>query len=181
MRFLRESDTWIPPEIGLYFSHHITQEDFKMMYRMSLILALILSLLLIGCASQQIESREPKEPLHGTWENRDYAKPVHDPEEAAFNIIYPSQIVFTPDGKFTPRGVLAQALGVTPYRITSKWTDSEGNLWYKVVIKFEGEVYLLIKVDSSNKILELSTSPDDYPTEIDMKRHPTDRIYYRKK
>lgn len=58
--------------------------------------------------------------------------------------------------------------------ITDKWTDSEGNIWYKYVdtlsfyagIKRTTPRYCLAKIDKSGNILERVVSGIDYPAEL---------------
>ena len=56
------------------------------------------------------------------------------------------------------------------YSITEKWTDVEGNVWYKV--KWEDmhtgyDGFGLCKISDSGNTIEQSFSTDDYPAKID--------------
>jgi len=61
------------------------------------------------------------------------------------------------------------------YTITDKWTDSEGNIWYKAIITYRASsavettnpFYTLAKISNAGKILETVKHGYDYPTELD--------------
>ena len=143
-----------------------------MMYRVSLILALIFSLLLIGCASQQYVPKEDEE-LYGTWVNTDYSGAYFEEQKI---VIYADKI---------EKHSLA-SIDIPPekgkHTIIDKWTDSEGNILYKR--KAEG-VYMWFELDKISRdgtTLEVVYSFvfDKYPTEIDP-NHKDYRIYHRQK
>ena len=143
-----------------------------MMYRVSLILALIFSLLLIGCASQQYVPKEDEE-LYGTWVNTDYSGAYFEEQK----------IVISAD-KIEKHSL--SSIDIPPekgkHTIIDKWTDSEGNILYKR--KAEG-VYMWFELDKISRdgtTLEVVYSFvfDKYPTEIDP-NHKDYRIYHRQK
>ena len=63
------------------------------MYRVSLMLALVVAFVLIGCASQQYVPKENEE-IYGTWANKDY--PSH--ENKAYPLHGVQKIICSPDG-----------------------------------------------------------------------------------
>ena len=64
--------------------------------------------------------------------------------------------------------------------ITDKWTDSEGNIWYKVMwVMFDQKGYELDKISNSGKTREYVYSYSKYPTKIDPE-NATYHIYHRK-
>jgi hypothetical protein len=70
--------------------------------------------------------------------------------------------------------------GYGPYSIEDKWTDENGNIWYKIEYvtgAFE-ILYDLIKISDSNKTMEIMHGRVGYATEIDPESVKY-RIYYR--
>jgi len=66
------------------------------------------------------------------------------------------------------------------YTIKDKWTDSEGNIWYKETFVVYGQkFYELDKISNSGKTLEFQYSTSKYPTKIDPENGRY-RIYHRK-
>jgi len=72
------------------------------------------------------------------------------------------------------------------YTIDDKWTDSNGNVCYKVEALYAGyeaspgRFYLLMKISDSNRVLEFMVGRVEYYDEIDPTNVPyTYRIYYR--
>ena len=68
------------------------------------------------------------------------------------------------------------------FTIKDKWTDTEGNIWYKVIIYRGGqdiEIYELNKISNFGNTLETMMSTNEWPTEIDP-NHPlyTYILYY---
>ena len=60
------------------------------------------------------------------------------------------------------------------FTIKDKWTDTEGNIWYKVIIYRGGsdiEIYELNKISNFGNTLEIMTTTNEWPTEIDP-NHP---------
>jgi hypothetical protein len=115
------------------------------------------------------------EELYGTWVNEDYSGGLFGMRKRS---IHPDRtwevFNFATDTTSGWRGTVT---------ITDKWTDSEGNIWYKTYLERadrEGiEDYRLCKISSSGSAYEYVTSHVDYPTEMDS-GHYTYRIYYRK-
>jgi hypothetical protein len=99
------------------------------------------------------------EELCGTWVNTGYD-----------NSHKSMRVIFNPDGKFekfrNANSKFPQVEGT--YKITEKWTDSEGNIFYKFQQndQYEREWKHLCKISKSGKILEFVYGNDEYPTEV---------------
>jgi hypothetical protein len=98
--------------------------------------------------------------LCGSWINVDYKNHFQKPVK----------VIFNPDGKFekyrNADSKFPQWEGT--YKITEKWTDSEGNIFYKFQQKdqLERDWKHLCKISNSGKILEFVYGNDEYPTEV---------------
>jgi hypothetical protein len=120
------------------------------------------------------------EDIWGTWVNTEQPKgKYHHVAEKR---------VFSPDGMFKfyyyESSQSPEFEGT--YAITERWTDSEGNIWYKMratgkSIKYRDKVewYLLSRISDSGKTLEYVYHPLDYHKKLDP-NHPSYRILYRK-
>ena len=114
---------------------------------------------------------EDNEELYGTWVNMDYKPNAH-----------PRQKVISYPGEWAAYGSAESetATETGTHKITDKWTDSEGNIWYKCEVSFTiQKVYELDKISNSGKTWEFVFSYSKYPTKID----PGDaeyHIYHRK-
>lgn len=79
-------------------------------------------------------------------------------------------------------------VNVANYVITSKRTDSEGNVWYKQTWSLtgtydwdvKGKKFVLAKVSSDKQTLEIAINDSDYPTNVDPNSSGY-LIYYRQK
>jgi hypothetical protein len=122
----------------------------------------------------------PNEELYGTWTN----------EQNSGDIYHPQKMVVTPD-RYTLYYKISDSVPCmdNTWRIVSKWTDSEGNVWYKIfgggIGNWEGHNWLeLDKLSKSGTVWERALSPVRdfdprfYPREIDP-NHPYYRILYR--
>jgi hypothetical protein len=133
---------------------------------------LLISIMLLSAVSMLHAANT--EEYWGTWVNREYdAYPSK-----------PAMFILTPDGKFAEYGKESDAgpLFTGTITIKEKWTDSEGNIWYKVAFSpdfFAITVYRLMKLSNSGKTLEEIWSPSQVPTEIDP-NSPNYGIRYRK-
>ena len=132
---------------------------------------LVLLAFTLGYAEEK-KAYVPKhdEEVYGPWVNTDYPGGWQQCQKV---INYPEQFeLFNKPTDKTPayRG---------PYTIIDKWTDSEGNIWYKSRALCAYGIYLLQKISSSGSIYEYVSSDSDYPTEIDTNDR-TYHIYYRK-
>jgi hypothetical protein len=144
---------------------------------MKSLLALILCLVLVAISGSALAGgyRKPyfatdKEELYGTWVNKDY-------------VMYKQKIIFHPHGmqEFFSSAAQKTVIRKARYLITRKWSDPEGNIWYKShwVYSYPIEGFDLIKISNSGKTLEFVFDYHEYPTKID----PEDdyyRIYYCK-
>ena len=151
--------------------------------RRLLSILILVSALLIAISSYASGKKayiaKEDEELYGIWINTDYNERDH-----------PVKFIIKPDG--TEEGYAkidsTHSYYHLEYIITDKWTDSEGNIWYKVFYsilwygssKDTEPLYLLSKIDKSGNILETVRSGIDYPTELgpDVLLY-TYTIYYR--
>ena len=127
-----------------------------------------------------------KEELHGTWINEEYkgstppfGKLVHNPD-GTWEFFRKEAAPWETDVEVLEGGWIGGGFGT--YTIEDEWTDSDGNVWYKVEAVIGGleKFYLLMKISDSNRVLEYMVDGVDYREEID----PTDvpyhyRILYR--
>ena len=101
------------------------------------------------------------EELYGTWVNEDYNS---SSKYAIFE--------WKADGTFI---VYRKTTDEIPfedgtYTITDKWTESNGDIWYKTtwdIYYFGRSGYMLICISNSGSTLESANSFSDYPTQID--------------
>ncbi len=109
------------------------------------------------------------EELDGTWVNMD--------ADAG-----PPQKIISYPGRFEVFGSAESktAMVTGSFWITDKWTDSEGNIWYKTeFVEFGKKNYELSKISNSGKTWEFVYSSSKYPTKIDPE-NATYSIYHRK-
>jgi hypothetical protein len=124
---------------------------------MNRLLALALTVVVLALTNDVLAGSEE---LCGTWINMDYD-----------NISKrPTRVIFKPDGKFEMFRTADATIpgGKGTYKITEKWTDSAGNIFYKYLLlaNYGVEYKLLCKLSKSGKILEYMQGFDEYPTEI---------------
>ena len=146
------------------------------------ILILVLAVLIIAgsCATgKKAYVVQEDEELFGTWINPDYDEKM----QAA-------KFVYKPDGKVLhyPTRSDTKERWEANFTITDKWTDPDGDIWYKWVetegtgggFSGSGERYFIAKISRSGKAIECSFSGYDYPPEVnpDNLRYNY-RIYYR--
>jgi hypothetical protein len=133
-----------------------------------LALAFIVAIVVfLGNAVAEEKAYVPKdnEELYGTWVNPDCKGFPHQ------------KLVIHPDGKI---GLFSQQWINEPtftqsYKIKDKWTDSEGNICYKVQASHPNfESYQLHRISNSGKTMEFMRLRTDYATEID-----PDKLGYR--
>jgi len=142
-------------------------EERKKKTRKLFILVMLLSTVSVLVAANT-------EEYCGTWVNKEYEASLG--KSAVF--------ILTPDGKYASYEKESDALTSHEGTLTikEKWTDSEGNLWYKVIFSptFVAVTrYGLMKLSNSGKTLESVRSRRQVPTEIDL-NSATYRIWYRK-
>jgi hypothetical protein len=138
-------------------------------------LALMLSIALftfIGCSQQK------NEELSGTWINMEY-KEGFDPDNGL-----KGKVVFYPDGRFESYKITSddKADYKAVYKIEEKWTDKDGNIWYKYRLTEKSwessDSRHLSKISDSGKIQECQFDFEFYPKKIDSSRLAY-RKYYR--
>ena len=139
---------------------------------MKSLMALILAVALLaftGNASAQEKTYIPKdnEEFYGTWVNTEY-------------YLVAQKVVINPDGTW---GWAMSASGEPDtkytYELKEKWTDSKGNIWYKVRLQsHRGKDYVLVKLSNSGNTREIVWDSHEYPMKIDSKT-ANYRIYYR--
>jgi hypothetical protein len=110
------------------------------------------------------------EELFGTWKNEDYN--TTDPASDRY-----AKLVFNQDG------TVSSYLSTTTktmrwmgsYEITKKWTDTDGNIFYKFSSTMKGtyssdQFYWTVRISNSGKTLEYAFSSSDYPNEKELKK-----------
>lgn len=81
----------------------------------------------------------------------------------------PHKIMFHYDGTYaTYTKSSTEAIARGMFQIVKKWTDSEGQVWYKIVMHdpAQGKKYKLARVSEGGKKLEFVCNSDKYPTAI---------------
>jgi hypothetical protein len=101
------------------------------------------------------------EEIYGIWVNTDYGTTDKQPNQ---------KIINNPDGTFERyRSTLDLKATITgTYTLTAKWTDSEGNIWYRGIWKYWEYVteYELDKISKSGTVWEFVREVYDYPTKM---------------
>ena len=134
--------------------------------------ALILALAFLSLTGNALTEEKTylptnNEEICGTWVNTEYH-------------LVAQKVVMNPDGTWgwAMRANAELDMKFT-YKLKEKWTDSEGNIWYKVRLKsHRGEDYVLVKISNSGNTREVAFNRNEYPTKIDPKE-VNYRIYYR--
>jgi hypothetical protein len=133
-----------------------------------LILVLAVLIAIESCAtSKKAYVAKEDEELYGTWVNPEYDRGKPN-----------AKIVIKPDGTLDAYSLSnsERPIGVSEYTITDKWTDSEGNIWYKIVETFFDQkvmqnpdtYYSLSKIDKTGNTLEELWSSIDYPPKFEL-------------
>jgi len=146
----------------------------KLWYLSVLVISIFVSVIINFFVVVNIHAYDPseKEEIYGTWINPDYGG-----DWAV------QKIIIDPNGtekRFHSRHDLAAGY-TCPFTLIDKWTDSEGNIWYKMfwtLGNIEWKMYEIIRISNSGKTLEYVFSEIDFPKEITAD-HPDYRIYYR--
>jgi len=136
---------------------------------MKLLLSLILCLILVAFAADTFAGEFDKyrpyvakdtEEIYATWVNPE-AKSGH-PQRS----IYKANS--TVEWFMSANSGAPDYIG--RYLIVNKWTDSEGNIWYKIhAVSPHHENYIIIKISNSGNTLEIVEDRVDYPIKIDPK------------
>jgi hypothetical protein len=139
---------------------------------LSTTLVLVFIFVLAGCVTgNKTYNRAYKEEMVGTWINTDYENRIGKW----------AKVVIKPDGMFegynNAQGTEFWKAKIT---ITDRWTDSEGNIFYKLIHDpvVDEKLYELWKLSNSGTVCELVWDSIEYPTDI----NPDDsgyQIYYR--
>jgi len=150
------------------------------------VLACLLALVLLGGCGPGKYLEKPNEELYGTWTNENYSGVI-------------SEKAYTPQKTVAASGTYSDYRMLTDHgpgfvgkeEVTSKWKDSDGNIWYKInmsgstgdnTFKWQS----LQKLSKAATVREFAVievgafSLTNYPTKVD----PSDtnyRIYYRAK
>jgi hypothetical protein len=106
-------------------------------------------------------------------------------EYSGFSIRYPQKFVISTDKRIEERALATQADPSirAEYKIVECWTDSKGNTYCTVAVKYYTGYRLqqLWKLDESGNTLEINSKyavHGEYPTEIDP--NPDSSLYYYK-
>ena len=137
---------------------------------------LILSITFVAFMANGLDGEDEykvsdNEELFGAWVLIDYKDGTP-----------PKRVTIKPGGYdgFYPADAM-EPMWTAEYAISDKWTDAEGNVWYKVrwVIANINGGFSLYKISESGKILEQINSQWEYPKELDANSEYY-RVYYRK-
>lgn len=141
---------------------------------------LLVVLGLAGCVSAKYVP-QPHEEFYGTWIN-----------EKSVNAFHIQKLIISPSGtkEYSNVSDSLPSVEVKPDQVDRKWTDSEGNTWYRkfgTIERDDGSILsykALQKLSKSATVLEIvNTIYDanlgsvDYPTEISPKP-PALQNYY---
>ena len=115
------------------------------------------------------------EELYGTWVNTTYVNTTGQ---------YAQKIVMSDWGDWEMYTKVTDTFFITgTFIIVDRWTDSEGNIWYKEYIRARHELYPEFELDSISKsgtVWEYVIGYDGFPTGDSMNsKNPYYRIYYR--
>ena len=133
---------------------------------------LVFVVVLARCAtSNKTYKKAFKEEVVGTWINPDYENWGD----------HWAKVVIKPDGMYEAYPNAQDTdFAFGKITITDRWTDSEGNIYYKLIHDpfVDEKVYELWKLSNSRTVCELVWDVLEYPTDI----NPDDsgyQIYYR--
>jgi hypothetical protein len=146
-------------------------------------LVCLLILVLLGSCAPGKYTLKANEELYGTWINKSYSGEFGPPDK-----VHPQKEVIDSNGYHVFRFVDdAAQFFEGAETITSKWTDSEGNIWYKTyesawsnINEGKSEVpHFLYKLSKSATVRESvhairdTYTPSAFPTKIE----PNDSSY----
>ena len=142
-----------------------------------IILILVLAVLIIseGFATEKKVTKRDYKFVAGTWINEEYNSHPHL-----------AKFVIRRDGTIDLyyRTSDTEKAGTGHIVIIKKWTDPEGNIWYKshtwegVMVEGKPRHYELDKFSNSGKVWEYIALPGGFPTELDENKFQY-HIYYR--
>ena len=140
-----------------------------------LMLALIILIICEGYAADNKVTKKDYRFISGTWINEEYNSHSHMERYVLYRDGTWDAYNKTSDTEKKQSG---------HYIIMEKWTDSEGNIWYKTH-KWLGEIvegkptfYILEKFSNSGKVAEFISLPGEFAAELD-KNNFHYHIYYR--
>ncbi|MBW8003044.1 MAG: hypothetical protein FVQ80_13665 [Planctomycetes bacterium] len=140
--------------------------------------------LIVSCATKPYMAKEDEE-IFAAWVNTSYNSIARGKDDSYIMAGYAQKIITKPDGTYELYGSVTDMVHqlTFKYTIIDKWTDSDGNIWYKIIAKYKTEYmeqtrYGLDKISNSGRTWEYVGSANDYPTKIGP-NHPEYRIYYR--
>ena len=112
------------------------------------------------------------EELYGIWKNEDYNTTDSVTTTGRF-----AKVVFNQDGAFSSYNTTTTKTmrWMGSFEITEKWTDTDGNIWYKLSSTVKGAFstepyYWTVSISNSGKSLEYGISSSDYPNEKDLRK-----------
>jgi len=113
------------------------------------------------------------EELFGIWINMDYQESTKTRSPQKY-------ILKLGEGELYASVNDTEPLWTEEISISHKWTDAEGNIWYKYRWNagLIGSNFVLSKISESGKTFEYTMSQWEYPKAIDH-NHDTYRIYFR--
>jgi len=116
---------------------------------------------------------KPNEELYGTWVNTTYAPGYYGQKWILYDWGYYEGYEKV-DSTFASPGT---------FIIVDKWTDSEGNIWYKEYVRNRGYINATFELDKISKdgtVWELVFGYNGFPTADKMNpKNPYYRIFYR--
>ena len=148
-------------------------------------IVLFAALVQVGAWAQGKYAPKPDEDLYGTWINEQYPKN---------DIFHPQKVVNAADRYEVYLGIADSVSSESAkVEIDAKWTDSEGNAWYKTFATITAGIFKGNRWQAINKLSKSGTvwerqlnpiytedfSPNKYPTTIDPKDSGNYRILYR--
>jgi hypothetical protein len=151
------------------------------MKKKSILFVLMFSVTVYTCLNSFADDKEKygfyvpssKEVLYGTWINTTYTGHTNAQRIDMFDWGYWEEYAKVTD-TFSINGT---------FIIVDKWTDSEGNTWYKEYIRMRNGLYAdfeLDRISKSGTVWEYVFGYDDFPTADNMNsKNPYYRIYYR--
>jgi hypothetical protein len=147
---------------------------------------LMAAVLIVSCATTPFYVAKEDEEIFGTWVNRSYSYTIAGSDDYALTLgNYAQKIITRNDGTYEVHMGVGDIVPQFKfqYTITEKWTDSDFNIWYRIVSQYHSEYTErtrlgLNKISDTGRTWEFVVSEDDYPTQLDTD-HPGYRIYYR--
>ena len=115
------------------------------------------------------------EEIYGTWVNMTYP---------GTSRMYPQKIVMHFWGEWEEyREATDENFATGTFVLVDRWTDSEGNIWYKDYIRMRNDInptFELDKISKDGTVWEYVFGNHDFPTADNMNStNPYYRIFYR--